>query len=94
MSFPCTGCGLCCQQLAEVSALGHLDRGDGTCVHFSTASGCTVYETRPLACRIDEGFRVFASDQMTLDDFYHLNADVCNQLQEAAGMSPTFRVFV
>jgi Fe-S-cluster containining protein len=92
MSFPCTACGLCCQQLTGVSVLSHLDRGDGTCVHYSAVLGCEVYENRPVACRIDEGFRVFAKDRMTLEDFYRLNAEVCNQLQESAGLPPIFRV--
>lgn len=92
MSFPCTRCGLCCQNIDKVEQLRQYDRGDGTCIHYQPTVGCGIYEQRPIACRIDEGYQVFASDRMSLSDFYRVNAQICNQLQEAAGLPLKWRV--
>lgn len=92
MSFPCTRCGLCCQNIHKVEMLRDYHRGDGVCIHYQPEVGCTIYEKRPAACRIDDGYKVFASDQMSLEEYYRGNAQVCNQLQEAAGLPLDWRV--
>ncbi len=92
MSFPCTRCGLCCQHIDQVAQLQAYDRGNGTCIHYRTGIGCAVYDQRPVVCRIDDGYQVFASDHMSRTEYYGCNAQVCNQLQEAAGFSPDWRV--
>jgi Fe-S-cluster containining protein len=92
MSFPCTRCGLCCQNIDKVEILKEYHRGNGVCIYYKPNFGCTIYENRPLVCRIDEGYVVFASDQLSLEDYYYANAEVCNQLQEAANLSVEWRV--
>jgi hypothetical protein len=74
--------------------LNNYHRGDGVCIHYKPNFGCTVYDSRPIACRVDEGYQVFASDRMTLEEYYRGNARVCNQLQEAAGLSLDWRVML
>lgn len=92
MTFPCTKCGLCCQNIAGVELLEPLDRGDGVCTHFVEGEGCSIYEQRPIFCRIDEGYEVFASSAMSHHVYTQKNAEVCNSLQEAAGMDSIYRV--
>jgi hypothetical protein len=47
----CGECGLCCKLLAvdEIGKPAHV-----WCEHFSPGTGCTIYETRPAACRTFE----------------------------------------
>ncbi|MES1954166.1 hypothetical protein SAHY_06278 [Salinisphaera hydrothermalis EPR70] len=92
MTFPCTRCGLCCHKLGNSDALAELDRGDGVCIYYEPSIGCTVYDERPLVCRIDEGYDAFASDLMSLQRYYRHNAEVCNQLQAEADLPSNWRV--
>ncbi len=89
--FPCTRCGLCCQQIGHVDALKALDRGDGVCRNYDPGAGCRIYETRPLLCRIDEAYEVYFREK-SREVFYQENAEVCNALQEKAGVDLIFRV--
>lgn len=60
-SFPCSGCGACCRMvmgraktiLAEYNDIH--TRPDGSCEKYDLATKrCTIYETRPLICRVDD----------------------------------------
>lgn len=92
MKFPCTRCGLCCQRISGVDDLKAFDRGNGVCRHYDTDEGCLIYDSRPLACRIIEGFERYASNQLSIEQYLRSNADVCNRLQDEAGMDTEFRV--
>ena len=59
-SFSCDKCGLCCQNIGNTTELDFLNRGDGICKHFDPHHLlCTIYEKRPLICRVDEGYSLF-----------------------------------
>lgn len=58
-----------------------LDRGDGVC-KFLSENLCSIYENRPLLCRIDESFEKFFSDKMSREEFYTLNYQGCKALKE------------
>lgn len=92
MTFPCTKCGLCCQNIGEVAELQQWDIGNGSCKHFDQAAGCKIYAERPLVCRIDEGYQMFKHQFSSKQDFYIANAEICNDLQESNGLSSIFRV--
>lgn len=92
MSFPCTQCGLCCQNIGNVEMLREYHSGDGVCFHFQEELGCMIYENRPMACRVDEGYKVFFRSWMSREDYYHGNAEMCNKLQEAEGLPDAWRV--
>lgn len=92
MNFPCTKCGLCCQNISNVKPLSHFDLGNGTCKYFDKDIGCLIYELRPIHCKIDEGYRKFFSDQIPIDIYYQKNAEVCNKLQEKAQLNRKFRI--
>ena len=57
MIFPCTKCGLCCQNISSIPELKDYDLGTGICKYFdSITNGCEIYENRPLICRVDKMF--------------------------------------
>ena len=42
---------------------------------------CSIYEDRPLFCRIDDCYEQFFKEKYTLDEFYKLNYEICNKLK-------------
>lgn len=90
--FPCTVCGECCRQVSLAVETQWLDRGDGICQHLDEKMNlCKIYQERPLICQIDSIFDAYRQ-QMTKSEFYRLNAECCNILQERAGLPSEFRV--
>ncbi|MGD9585419.1 MAG: YkgJ family cysteine cluster protein [Brachymonas sp.] len=84
-AFPCSQCGLCCQQVYRSNLTIHLDRGDGTCRHFDANSkSCIIYDQRPDICRVDQQFIAHYSSQYSWDEFIYLNMQVCKQLTHDA----------
>jgi Fe-S-cluster containining protein len=54
-NFKCSGCGACC--LFAGGKLGLPEREDGACAHLANDNKtCTIYESRPSVCRVDEGY--------------------------------------
>ena len=54
ITFPCTQCGICCQNIQGIDSLSHLNRGDGCCIHYDIDNrSCKIYEERPLLCNIE-----------------------------------------
>ena len=83
MIFPCTKCGLCCQNISSIPELKDYDLGTGICKYFdSITNGCEIYENRPLICRVDKMFDLKYHKFFSKNEFYILNAKVCNELQE------------
>ncbi len=78
--FVCDKCGECCRNLKGVSLYADLDRGDGICKYLD-GNLCSIYNDRPLLCRIDDCYELFYKEQYTRDEFYELNYKVCNQLK-------------
>jgi Fe-S-cluster containining protein len=56
-----------------------LDRGDGVC-KFLNENLCSIYEQRPLLCRVDESWEKIFSSKMSREDFYELNLKDFNAL--------------
>lgn len=80
--FPCTQCGLCCQNVHLAGETRFLDRGDGTCQYYSeTSRKCGIYDNRPDICRVDRQYALHYADLYSWDEFVALNIRVCNQLQ-------------
>lgn len=82
MSFHCDACGACCRNLQQSSLYAELDRGDGTCRYLS-GNVCSIYEERPLLCRIDESYYAFFQREISLDEYYRLNYEACNVLKNS-----------
>lgn len=78
--FQCDKCGECCRHL-DLSPIYHsLDRGDGVCKYLSE-NLCTIYEDRPLLCRVDESYEAYFKDSITKNDYYKLNYENCNKIK-------------
>ncbi|MDE7326090.1 MAG: YkgJ family cysteine cluster protein [Lachnospiraceae bacterium] len=78
--FQCDKCGECCRHLNLSSLYHFLDRGDGVCRYLS-GNLCTVYEKRPLLCRVDESYEAYFRESMTKNDYYELNYKACDKIK-------------
>ena len=65
MSFQCNKCGECCWQLKRSPLYKVLDRGDDVCKYLSS-NLCSIYEKRPLLCRVDESYDVLLKGTMSI----------------------------
>ena len=81
MMFYCDRCGACCRHLELSPLYRELDRGDGICKYLS-GNLCSIYENRPLLCRVDESYDAFFKDVMSLEVYYKLNYESCNKLKK------------
>lgn len=91
--FPCTACGLCCQNISSIKELSHFDLGNGICKYLNRMDNtCNIYETRPDICCIDKMFELKYKEHFTQENFYIENAKVCNSLQEQYNLDESFRV--
>jgi Fe-S-cluster containining protein len=82
--FKCDKCGLCCSHLGGCSIYASLDRGDGVCKNLN-GNLCSIYESRPLLCRVDESYDKLFSSKMTRKEFYDLNYKGCMDLKTIYG---------
>ncbi len=78
--FKCRKCGLCCKSLKNNPLYKDLDRGDGVCKYLA-GNLCTIYDNRPLLCRVDESYEQFFKDDYTKEEYYNMNYEVCKMLQ-------------
>jgi hypothetical protein len=79
--FKCGKCGACCRNLDKSEIYAELDRGDGTCM-FLSGTLCSIYERRPLICRVDECYEKYFKEIMTVEDYYAINKEVCKSLKK------------
>ena len=78
MNYPCKACGACCR---NVGTLPTLDRGDGVCRHYDESTRlCSVYDDRPLVCRIDRYYETRLRGKMPTVTFYAIQAHTCASL--------------
>ena len=79
--FCCEHCGCCCRNLDKSDIYAPLNRGDGVCKYLK-GNDCSIYENRPVLCRIDESYDRFFSEMMSREEFYDINKQACKQLQK------------
>ena len=79
--FKCDKCGACCRHLERSELYRDLDRGDGICKYLSN-NLCSIYEERPLKCRVDDSYHQIFKDKMSLDEFYQINYEACASLKK------------
>ena len=77
----CDCCGCCCRNLDKSNLYKELDRGDGTCIYLK-GNLCTIYEKRPLLCRVDECYQLYFKELMSIEQYYKLNKIECEKLKE------------
>lgn len=81
MKFECDKCGACCRNLNMSELYSDLDSGDGTCKYL-VGNLCSIYNERPLKCRVEESYCVFFSDEMSKEEFYQKNYEMCKRLKK------------
>lgn len=82
-AFPCNGCGACCRLVRLAPETAWLDRGDGVCRHFDTATArCLVYERRPQVCNVRTMYERDYQHRMAWPIFVDLNLAACAQLRD------------
>lgn len=79
--FKCDKCGLCCRNQKGVSLYADLDRGDGVCKHLE-GNLCSIYNDRPVLCRVDDCYDKFFKYILTKEQYYELNNKICNNLKQ------------
>jgi len=78
-AFPCTGCGACCLSVAGLLPA----KADGSCVNLAAdRKTCTIYETRPLICRVD----AMKPKELTTPEWHELNRLACIRLRAHHGI--------
>jgi hypothetical protein len=82
--FICDKCGECCRHLERSDVYSDLNRGDGVCIYL-TGDLCSIYEQRPLLCRVDECYEAFFGGRYTREEYEKLNYDSCNLLKKEKG---------
>lgn len=82
--FKCDCCGECCRNLDKSDLYSELDRGDGTCIYLD-GNKCSIYNKRPLLCRIDECYELYFKEQYSIEEYYELNYKICKKLQNRGG---------
>lgn len=78
--FKCNKCGLCCRNLNKSNIYDFLNRGDGVCKYLKE-NICSIYENRPIVCRVDDCYEIFFKKIYSRDEYYKLNYEGCMQLQ-------------
>ena len=84
MIFQCDKCGECCRHLNLSEVYADLHSGDGICQYLE-GNLCTIYNDRPLKCRIEDCYYEFFSDEMTIEEYYKKNYEVCDKLKKYKG---------
>jgi uncharacterized protein len=84
-AFPCVACGICCKHLDE-RVYGDLRMPNGACKYYDPMlKMCSVYDRRPLTCRIDDFYDAHLKPTYSRKQFYELNAQACLNFMELEG---------
>jgi Fe-S-cluster containining protein len=79
--FECDRCGCCCRNIGKSDIYASLDRGDGVCKYLK-GNDCSIYDARPLLCRVDKSYERLFSQVMSREEYYRLNKSACIKLKE------------
>ena len=97
--FPCTGCGACCKVISWADEIIVRDdpehpyyfpytHKEGVCEKLGEDNRCTIYETRPLICRIEESCEYFGRDKQK---YFELNIKGCHEIIDKLGMDEKWK---
>lgn len=78
--FKCDKCGECCRNLHKSPLYKDLHDGDGVC-RYLKGNECSIYENRPLICRIDDSYEVFFKQELSYEEYLQLNYESCKILK-------------
>lgn len=95
--FPCHSCGACCMMVGDllknednvnpdyldlVRDFPYKADESGWCEKLGDDLKCSIYETRPLLCRIEEVWRIKFSGERTKSDYFSETAMACKRLMK------------
>jgi Fe-S-cluster containining protein len=78
--FKCDKCGECCRNLNKSPVYIELHDGDGVC-RYLRGNLCSIYDKRPLLCRVDECYHAIFKDKLSYEEYLQLNYKYCNELK-------------
>lgn len=79
--FICDQCGECCRHLDKSNLYKELDRGDGIC-RYLEHNLCSIYDKRPLLCRVDEAYVNFFKKYIPKDEYLAMNYAGCQEIKK------------
>lgn len=88
MSFTCTQCGACCRRAGQLPGFPLPVNPDGSCSKLVN-NLCSIYADRPAICRHGHSRAAFG---MTPEEYDRFTARICNLLQEADDIDPSYRL--
>ena len=78
--FKCDNCGECCRNLHLSDLYKELDKGDGVCKYLE-GNLCSIYNERPLLCRVDESYQKLFKEKVSYDEYLKLNEYYCEKFK-------------
>lgn len=78
--FQCDQCGKCCEKVGSSKIYEFLADSTGKCRYLKN-NKCSIYDSRPLICRVDTMYELYYKDLLTLDEYYKLNYEACSVLK-------------
>jgi len=86
--FTCEKCGCCCRRVGESFLGRQMAKPDGICKYLDESINlCTIYNERPIFCRVDDFYEKNLSDKMSREEFYRLNKEICKKFQAKSFIS-------
>ncbi len=79
-AFLCKQCGACCRDISANEHLRFMADESGCCI-FLKENLCSIYETRPLFCRVEEAYAAFYSDVLSHDQYIEYTENACRLLR-------------
>ena len=76
MSFDCNQCGACC-------IVSNPFTGAGRCPKLTLDNKCSIYDTRPTVCRVDDMADI---RKIPRPEAYAINYQACEKLREIAAV--------
>ena len=88
--FDCSCCGACCKNLDLITdlvpELADLCGPGGVCIYLDPETNlCTIYDKRPLCCRVDEQYDLHFKDKMSRSEYYKMQRELCKLLNNTDG---------
>ena len=91
MGFLCSKCGACCKVAGLLPGLP--DRGDGACAYLDANDLCSIYEDRPLICRVSDFGKTIKKDKDgDLKDWYIESTKACHLLIDELGLDDKYKI--
>lgn len=91
--FLCSGCGACCMMVGANNLMP--DRGDGACEYLEKDNKtCSIYEDRPLLCRVDDLFERMKEYQPSLNQraWNMYNTEACHDLIDELQLDNKYKI--